>query len=198
MKLHVNLVLLASTVFILTGCNTGRSDKGKGNGKPDTVALSMDTVIEIQQPQTSEEGGIKYKTYNNNTYNYSVDYPVDLLIPQGESGSGDGQVFKSKDEKCTLWVYRDFRDNVSDSSYTIETAYKEDAQPDHPDHPKREITYKTSGKNFYVISGTEGNKVFYQKTIMKKEQLITCLLEYKKSEKTKYDPVTEHISRSFR
>src|SRR5947207_3694227 len=35
-----------------------------------------------------------YKTYANARFKYSIGYPADLLIPQGESENGDGQVFK--------------------------------------------------------------------------------------------------------
>lgn len=198
MRFSKNISLFAIwTVFIL-GCNTGNTNKGTANSDEDaTTALTADTVNEIIHPVPHVEGGIQYKTYNNNTYNYSIDYPMGILFPQGESGSGDGQVFKSKDEKCTLWVYRDFRDNMSDERYTIQTAYQDDIRKDNPNHPRREITYKNADTDSYVISGLEGNKIFYQKTIMKNKQLVTFLLEYKKSDKEQYQSITEHISRSF-
>src|SRR6266540_3897514 len=37
-----------------------------------------------------------YKTYANARFKYSISYPADLLIPQGEAENGDGQVFKEK------------------------------------------------------------------------------------------------------
>ncbi len=198
MRLSKTLYLLAILAVSLSGCNTGNTNKGTANPEEDsTIAHTTDTVKEIIQPLPHEEVGIQYKTYNNDTYNFSIDYPLGILIPQGESGSGDGQVFKSKDEKCTLWVYRDFRDNMSETSYNLKSAYQDDIRKDNPNHPKREITYSRASKDFYVISGTEGNKIFYQKTIMKNNQLVTFLLEHKKSEKEEYQLITEHISRSF-
>lgn len=198
MKYSISLCLFVILIIFLWSCNTGNTNKGVSTSTEDTTMITKDTIKEIQQPIAHDEGGIHYKTYNNNTYNYSVDYPQDILFPQGESGSGDGQIFKSKDETCTLWVYRDFRDNMSEAGYTIETAYKQDTEKDNADHPKREITYKHADSNSYVISGLDGNKIFYQKTIMKDKQLVTFLLEYKKKDKAQYQAITEHISRSFR
>src|SRR5256714_15334892 len=37
-----------------------------------------------------------YKTYANARFKYSISYPADLLIPQGEAENGDGQGFREK------------------------------------------------------------------------------------------------------
>ena len=37
-----------------------------------------------------------YKTYVNARFKYSISYPADVLIPQGEAENGDGQIFREK------------------------------------------------------------------------------------------------------
>src|SRR5262249_52024686 len=37
-----------------------------------------------------------YKTYANARFKYSISYPADLLVPQGEAENGDGQIFHEK------------------------------------------------------------------------------------------------------
>lgn len=200
MTSKVNLFVSIFLLAVLFSCNTQSSNQEKKVSQDTSDIPETDTVKEISKPAASTyvEDGITYKTYYNDTYNFSIDYPLEILEPQGESASGDGQIYKSEDEKATLWVYRDFRDNVSDKPYTIETAYKEDIHKDNPDHPDREITYKKLGANFFVISGFDGNKIFYQKSIMKSGQLYTFLIEYKKKDKEQYKSITERIARSFR
>ena len=46
-----------------------------------------------------------YGSYSNGRFGYSIDYPKDLLIPQGESDNEDGQEFTSKDGKAVLLVW---------------------------------------------------------------------------------------------
>src|SRR5207237_8321240 len=46
-----------------------------------------------------------YKTYDNARFKYSISYPTDLLIPQGESENGDGQVFREKSGSVEMRVY---------------------------------------------------------------------------------------------
>jgi hypothetical protein len=200
MTSKVKLYFLALPLGMLFSCNTQSTNQEKSVTSDSSETPAMDTVKQIVKPTapTYVEEGITYKNYYNDKYNFSIDYPLEILKSQGESPSGDGQIFKSDDGKATLWVYRDMRDNVSDKTYTIETAYKEDIRKDNPDHPDREITYNTQGSGFYVISGFDGNKIFYQKTIMKKDKLYTFLVEYKKSEKDLYSKITDRISKSFK
>lgn len=50
-------------------------------------------------------GQSKYKFYNNARFGYSISYPSDLLVPQGEAENGDGQKFLSMDKSAEMLVY---------------------------------------------------------------------------------------------
>src|SRR5258706_14209851 len=50
-----------------------------------------------------------YKTYANARFKYSISYPTDLLIPQGESENGDGQVFREKSGSVEMRVYGGYK-----------------------------------------------------------------------------------------
>lgn len=152
-----------------------------------------------QNSKVAVSPDIKYETYCNGKFGFCVDYPVGILYPQGESGSGDGQIFKSKDAENTLRVYRDFRDNIDpDTTYNIETAYNEDSRGNIPDKPKRVITYKKLEKSFFVVSGYNNGKIFYQKTIMSNNQLATCIIEYREVDKKMFNVFSEKIFNSFK
>jgi len=140
-----------------------------------------------------------YETYCNSKYSYCVDYPDKILVPQGESGSGDGQVFESKDKENTLTVYRDLRDNMDpDVKFDIASAYRDDIDVTESRTPKT-VTYKKLGKTFYVVSGYEGKKIYYQKTFLSGDgQLVTCRLVYAERDKTLYSPLLDHIMKSLR
>ncbi len=185
-------ILLSGFVLLLAGCN---------NHEAPTKEASVQDSIPIRDtnagiPKTSEKD-IKFETYCNSKFGYCIDYPSDLLVPQGEAGNGDGQAFTSENGENTLLVYRDFRDNMDpEIKFMIEMAYKDDIESNSK-KPKT-ISYKKSGKNFFVISGHTNGKIFYQKTIVSEEQLVTSIIEYKATEKEVYDKVSERIFKSFK
>jgi hypothetical protein len=126
-----------------------------------------------------------YKTYTNARYGYSISYPSNLLVPQGEADNGDGQAFRSKDGGAELRVYGS--QNLGDG---LAGAYKE-AQAG------KSVTYKTMKGNWFVVSGRDGGKIFYQKTMFKGDVFKTFIIEYDESQKSTYDAVTTRIARSF-
>lgn len=165
------------------------------------TAVQDSALSNTVQETTSESPAsshIKFDRYCNNRFGYCIDYPVALLIPQGEAGNGDGQAFKSDNGMATLLVYRDFRDNIDpEVVFTLDQAYKEDLKAYAKDG--KSVSYKTCGKLFYVISGTYQDMIFYQKTILSEEgKPVTSLLEYKASEKELYNKVCEHIFSSLK
>jgi len=160
-----------------------------------TVMLLLALPCFSGNTQTSPQ----YKTYCNSKYGYCVDYPSSILLPQGESGSGDGQVFESKNKENSLTIYRDLRDNMDpDVKFDIATAYKEDVDVSESRNPKT-VTYKKLGKTFYVVSGYEGKKIYYQKTFLSEDgQLVTCRLVYLERDQQLYNTLLDHIMKSLR
>jgi hypothetical protein len=159
----------------------------------DAKPLEEKTPV-VNEPAPLKDS-IRYDSYCNQRYHYCIDYPKDYLIPQGESGSGDGQAFISADKANRLLAYRDLRDNIDpDVKFKLETAYQEDLK----DENIKEVTYKKLGQKFYVISGynKKGN-IFYQKRMLSDGQLITCLLEYRMADKDIFSRISEHVFHSF-
>ncbi|OBQ87548.1 hypothetical protein [Mesorhizobium sp. WSM3873] len=65
--------------------------------------------------------------------------------------------------------------------------------------PGYKITYSKSGKNWAVVSGIKGDKVFYERRLFGKDGVIrTVWIEYPSSLKAKYDPLTGAIAASLR
>ncbi len=126
-----------------------------------------------------------YRTYTNARYNYSISYPSNLLIPQGEADNGDGQAFRSKDGAAEMRVY-----GSQNLGGGLEEAYAE-AQAG------KTVSYKIIKGNWFVVSGYNGGKIFYQKTMLKGDVLKTFSIEYDESQKSIYDKVTTRIARSF-
>jgi hypothetical protein len=126
-----------------------------------------------------------YRTYSNARYGFSISYPADLLVPQGESDNGDGQKFVSRDGSASLTA---FGSNRLDRSLQEEFRSAQE---------NRNVTYKVLRRDMFVVSGTENGKIFYQKTLLRGDVFKTFIIEYDESERGVYDTVTTRVARSF-
>ena len=149
-------------------------------------------VLSFSWPmQTRTQPG--YRTYHNARFDYSISYPADLVIPQGESVNGDGQRFLSKDGKAELLVYGTY--NSLDQTLNDVLTQASERSPDHQD---RVVTYKVLRGDWFVVSGTENGRIFYQKTMLRDATFKTFRIEYDESQKQTFDSVTAVIARSFK
>jgi uncharacterized protein YaaW (UPF0174 family) len=130
-------------------------------------------------------------TYSNGRFGYSVQYPRDLFIAQGESDRGDGQTFLAADNRATLTA---FGGHVGEE--TIDSLEAEARQASSGEAQKQ-VTYAVKKTTWFAISGIQGDRVFYQKTFLVNNGFGTILLRYDLAERSKYDPVATAISRSF-
>jgi hypothetical protein len=148
------------------------------------LALAGSSALSLTYPVNSAPRVI-YKTYTNARYGYSISYPASLLTPQGEADNGDGQAFRSKDGAAEMRVY-----GSQNLGGGLAEAYAE-AQAG------KAVTYKTMKGNWFVVSGRDGGKIFYRKTMFRDDVLKTFTIEYDESQKSTYDAVTARIARSF-
>lgn len=189
-------ILTFGVIIVVTSCNNNSTTEQtvqikETNIKDDSIAKE---ITQIQKEQSNTE----FLTYYNERFGFHVDYPSQVLFPQGESDNGDGQVFSSKNSENTLRVYRDYQNLLDpEINFTIQEAYNIYSKSNSPEYPKRTVTYKKLGKRYFVVSGYDNGKIFYQKTILSNEILATCVLTYKESEREFYDKISERIFKSF-
>lgn len=147
------------------------------------VALAVGQ-ISFAVPQTN------YKTYANARFKYSISYPADLLVPQGESENGDGQVFKEKGASSVeMRVWGAY--NVLNE--TIRSRYAELTRK-----WSNGVTYKVIRKDWFVVSAMVNGKIHYQKTILRGDTFKTFEIEYDAVRGSTYNNVTDRVSKSFK
>ncbi len=129
-------------------------------------------------------------TYVNQRFGFAIDYPQNLLTPQGEATNGDGQRFVSRDGQAELLAYGAY--NALEQS--LDALLKSDAGRNG-----RRTTYKTGHADWFVISGYEPDgRIFYQKTMLRGDTLYSFELTYPQLQKDQYNPLTGRIGKSFR
>ena len=128
-------------------------------------------------------------TYQNDRYGTTIDYP-DVFKMQPPPGSDDGREFKTSDGAgftvsasyfaldFTIAKYRDYIVNNLD--------------------PSSSVTYETRGKNWFVISGTKADDIFYEKHLLSHGMNEDFVMSYPASRKQIYDPIVARMAKSLR
>jgi hypothetical protein len=159
---------------------------------PYTIAVYLALMICLVADARNSQD--KYSTYINVRFSYSISYPTSLLIPQGEADNGDGQKFRFRDGKATMSV-----SGIHALDETLLHRYNEQLQEGRGDNRSTPtFTYKVLRPNWFVVSGRDGDRIFYQKTILRKGVFKTFRIEYDKALSDVFDEVTKRVAASFR
>lgn len=202
---HIILVLGAILGFV--GCGKAPESKDTNTEKQ---LVAVDTVNKEQpliDPDTTTDHSLSksqipgFGYYYNTRYDYSVDYP-DSFNPQPEATNGDGRVFVNLKDSAFLTVYGTRGvDLETEQPLSLRQNYDRNIQ--RLEGEGSEVTYSKLGNGFYVLSGYKQGHIFYQKTIITKDEMsgdpsfAYAIAEYPISLKEKYATVCSGIFKSF-
>lgn len=150
-----------------------------------TIAGSAALATSVAAADTHD-----WRTYANARFGYAICYPADLVQPQAEADNGDGRAFTGAGG-AELRVYG--RNNATDD--TLKSAQKDDEARLATDGGA--VTYKAAKANWYVLSGRQGDRLFYVKTRLVKDQFEVFELSYPAAAAKTWNPVAAHISDCF-
>ena len=181
----------------VTDDRSARASAGASNAPPPASPTSLPTPTSTlagsptpsaspSPPMEIEPGD--YQTYHNDRFDYSIAFPSNFLIPQGAFGNGDGQRFASKDGRVVMTAFG--QHNAQEKS--LVDLFNEELKPN------RLVTYKVLKKKWFVVSGYEGSRVFYRKTILKDDVIKTFHIEADRTLQPLVQPMTEKIVKSFK
>ncbi len=133
-----------------------------------------------------------FQTYINARFGYRIAYPANFT-PQGESDNGDGQVFTGRDD-AELRVWGGY--NVLGE--TPASALREELR--RCAENQRQVTYRTVGRGFFVVSGYEsdGARIFYLKKIVRPSLQVGFEFVYPVNNRARYDREVRVIANSLR
>lgn len=130
-------------------------------------------------------------TYQNDRYGTTIDYP-DFFKMQPPPDDDDGRKFKSADGA-------DFTVSASYAALDFTLATYRDFIVKNLD-PGSVITYERRGKDWFVVSGTRDDKIFYEKHLLshKGEMNEDFVIAYPAARKRIYDPIVTRMAKSLR
>ena len=132
-----------------------------------------------------------WATYRNPRFGTTIEYPA-RFRPGRPPDNNDGLSFVAADG-ATLSVWGSL--NVMEHDIAgLEKFLRESL-----DAGER-ITYRAAGRNWLVLSGTRGERVFYKRHALSHRNEIVNAFEisYPGSLATSYDPIVARISKSLR
>ncbi len=136
-------------------------------------------------------GGDNWSVYRNDRFGTEVTYPSHLFKMVQQSANGDGATFESADGALKFIVFG--QQNYDDLS--IRGLAARDSAADLFDR----VTYKKTGKDWYVLSGLIGSDIFYRKAVLDPNGVVHVLeITYPKSEKERMDAVVARMAGSLK
>lgn len=139
----------------------------------------------------SEAPAGSWLTYSNDRYGTTIDYPA-LFKPQPPPDADDGRTFKSADgARFTVSAsYGGIDSSLADYQSFIEQNIASGST----------ITYRARGGNWFVISGTRGADIFYERHALTHHGEMTedFVITYPAVLRKIYDPIAARMAKSFR
>jgi hypothetical protein len=126
--------------------------------------------------------------YGNAKYGYFIAYP-ESFTPQGESDAGDGLVFLAPDGQSEMRVYAAY--NVLNTP--LRTRYEGSL-----DIVGKKPTYTLLRPDWYVVSGLSEGKIYYEKTLLRRDAYFTVSFTYDPATRELFDPLIGDILKSWK
>jgi len=154
-------------------------------------SLSLVLVVTAAMLAAATAGADDWLTYHNDRYGTTIDYPG-RFKPEPPPDSDDGRKFKSADGAVFT---------VSASYYVLDfdLAGYRDFILKHLS-PGVAVTYQAHGGTWFVVSGTKGADVFYERHQLTHAAQLTedFVISYPALLKRTYDPIAARMAKSFR
>ncbi len=141
----------------------------------------------VEQPTETASEETSFERYRNEDFDYTVLYPSYLSPFRRSALDPAGRVFTDDFETITLRVYGE----TQKEGETLAQRYEQAQQNGN-------ITYRTKeDDDFFVISGTAEESVFYRKTLLEDGKFKVLELAYPQSSRLEFDEDARVIADSF-
>jgi hypothetical protein len=156
------------------------------------AAAPLEPPVDIAPPEPVREAPREavapvtsgYETITDSAGGYAIAVPASLTE---RAQTQNGQRFATPDGRVQLLT-----ESVP-APMSIANAYRQAVAV-----PGREVTYKASGGSWYVVSGYEGQTLFYEKTVWSDGRFKSFRFTVPRALRSTYYTPIEHVANSFK
>ena len=159
--------------------------KEENTETPSVVEKTPEKETSIQPSQSAD---IKYNTYTNQRYGFTINYPENL-IPGTPPTNGDGLVFKSVDDTVSL---------TASGSNNALFKTTEESYNDALSNLNVVPSYKNLLDNSYAISWEENGIIYYEYTVVGEGSINSFIIHYPSNQQSIYGQVVDEVYNSFK
>ena len=142
-------------------------------------------------PGEAEAGAGELITYENPRYNFTLTYPHALFPRVEKSQNKDGIHVLSADGRAGVRAYGSPAAGVE--GFSLRAVYERELR-----RSGRRVTYQRWGDSFFVVSGYEGDAIFYLKAVVHGRTLLGLEIRHPAAERPRYAAATAQIAQGFR
>jgi hypothetical protein len=138
------------------------------------------------QPQSD------WTIYRNQRFGFSLSYPRNVFEVERASQAGDGVVFRARHADARLLAGA----LINSDHHTLASYQQFVARKSYADY---RITYQPRGRSWFVLSGKNDDKIFYEKVVFScAGRLINSFaLVYPADQRNTFDRIVERAEASF-
>jgi serine/threonine protein kinase len=162
---------------------------------PLVPVLTEPSILDAMASIDSTEKG--FARWEDPTYAFGIDYPDELIADFSATDTKDGVVYVSVLKNAELRVFGGLLLNR-----TLDQMFDDATRVDPTDDiGKRWITSKNKGEFAFEVTGNEGTKMFYLKTIITVERgtwkYATMRFTFPVADRDRYEHKVTHMLKSF-
>ena len=133
-----------------------------------------------------------WRTYRNERFGTSIDYPSDRFSPGAPRASGDGLRFAAADGAA--FTVSAINNVLHQTLAAIENAVAKNLTGGE------RIARREHGPNWFAITGTRGNEIFYSRHLLshRREIINDFEITYPTKLRRLYDPIVLRMANSLR
>jgi hypothetical protein len=152
---------------------TSKKPKSLG-GKPNSELPKNIAQRPSPTPTRDDEvSGSGLTRYTNTQYQFSALVPTNVFVRKQLSPANDRAVFSSSDGRAKLELFAQKR-----STRTFSQIFQDYAAEHTRKYPDKVVDYKIERDNWFVVSGHNGSRKFYVKTVLRSDSILYMYLEY--------------------
>lgn len=158
------------------------------------TAMSMGALVMMTHDKAVQAATIGANvTYFNQRFGFMLSVPADVFVPAAARNPEQGGLWISKDGQARLIAVATLNEtNETLSTYrrfVLEETYQ-----------GASIEYAPVRETWFVLSGTKDGRAFYQRInfVCGGRYIYGWQIDYPVAEKRLYDPVIEHVHRTYR